>query len=196
LSLGEHTQISHSARIGENVAIWAGTHIREGAEIGDGTSLGQFCYVGPGVVIGKNCSIQNHALIYEPAVLHDAVFIGPRVVIANDIHPRAVNLDGSRKKPSDWSPQAAEIGYGASLGAGSICVGAIKIGEWAMVAAGSVVVRDVGKFELVAGVPSKQIGWVGRAGFKLVQISELTLECPKTSETYQLSEDGTLDLKS
>jgi len=184
--------IDPSANLSARVKIWAGTQIREDASIGEGTSIGQYCYIGPGVVIGKNCSIQNQALIYEPTVLHDEVFIGPRVVVTNDLNPRATNSRGSRKSEKDWSASAAEILDGASLGAGVICVGPIRIGEWAMVAAGAVVTRDVGSYELVAGIPARKIGWVGQAGFKLREVGPSTFVCPSSGQTYLLDQLGHL----
>lgn len=186
--------IDESATLSPRVAIWAGTQIRERAFIGEGTSIGQYCYIGPGVVIGKDCSIQNQALIYEPAIIHDGVFIGPRVVIANDLNPRAVNSKGTRKSSTEWSAAAAEIFNGASLGAGVICVGPVSIGEWALVAAGAVVTKDVGRYELVAGIPAQKIGWVGQAGFRLNEINPSTFVCPSSGQTYLLDKAGNLTL--
>lgn len=177
--------------IGEGVVIWAGTQIRENAVIGDRTSIGQYCYVGPGVHIGQDCKIQNQALIYEPAVLGDGVFIGPRVVITNDLNPRAINPDGSQKSASDWHAQAATIENGASLGAGVICVGPIVIGQWSMVAAGSVVVKDVPAHALVAGIPARQIGWVGTAGVRLIVDGE-RFRCPSTGKYFEVTAQGLL----
>jgi len=184
--------VSVDAKLDKNVAIWEGTKVREGASIGHGTSIGQYCYVGPHVSIGRNCKIQNHALIYEPTVVEDGVFIGPRVVITNDLNPRAVTVDGNTKTENDWVKVAAHIKTGASLGAGSILVGAITIGEWSMIAAGSVVTKDVKPFALVAGVPSRQIGWVSEAGFKLVSDSSGDLVCPKNNSHYRVSAAGYL----
>ncbi len=178
-------QISQSASISTNVKIWAGTNVRENSKIGHGTTIGQFCYVGPGVEIGENCKIQNNALIYEPAVIGNRVFIGPNVVITNDLNPRATNLDGSPKQAGDWSPQAANIEEGVSLGAGVICVGPVKLGAWCMVAAGAVVTADVPSYGLVAGVPARQIGWVGEAGKKLVSRGDF-FECPASKKLYRL----------
>jgi len=184
--------IHPTAVLGANVKVWAGTQVREHASIGDGTSVGQFCYVGPGVIIGRNCSIQNQAQIYEPAVIHDSVFIGPSVVLTNDLNPRAVNGTGSRKTPTDWTAASAEIAQGASIGAGVICVGPVKIGEWAMVAAGAVVTIDVANYSLVAGVPARQIGWVGQAGYKLTELNPSTFICPNTGTYYFLDKSGSL----
>lgn len=191
--MNPNPEVHKESKIGNGVRIWAGTHIREQAEIGDRTSIGQYCYVGPGVIIGADCKIQNQALIYEPAVIEDGVFIGPRVVITNDLNPRAVTVDGLAKTAKDWSALAAKIEYGASLGAGCICVGAITIGKWAMVAAGAVVVKDVPEYALVAGVPAKQIGWVGRAGVKLVQQAG-DYVCPVTGDIFRMRSSNTLVL--
>lgn len=141
--------------------------------------------------IGKNCKIQNQALIYEPCVIGDGVFIGPRVVITNDLNPRAVNPNGQPKKSGDWEPKAARIESGASLGAGVITVGGIRIGKWAMIAAGSVVTTDVPDYALFAGVPARQIGWVSEEGFKLEKAEGEILRCPSSGKLYKL-QDGSL----
>ena len=178
------SEVSESAAIGHGVAIWQFAHIRENAKIGENSIIGRGVYVGPDVQIGKNCKIQNYALIYEPANLEDGVFIGPSVVLTNDEYPRAINPDGSLKAGSDWIPVGVTIKKGASVGAGSICVAPVVIGEWALVAAGSTVTKDVPEFAMVAGTPAKRIGWVGQAGIPLKKISESKFECPKTGQTY------------
>ena len=65
-------------------------------------SIGRGAYVGTGVRLGHHCKVQNYALVYEPAVLEDGVFIGPAVVLTNDHYPRAVNPDGTLKPADDW----------------------------------------------------------------------------------------------
>lgn len=179
-------QIHSSVVIGRGTKIWENSKIRENSVIGSSCNLGRNVYVGPGVRIGDQVKIQNNALIYEPAVIEDAVFIGPGVVFTNDLHPRAVNEDGSTKNESDWIKQAVLVRLGASIGAGAICVAPVKIGQWSMIAAGSVVVNDVPNFALVAGIPAKQIGWVGKSGEKLIKEDEDTYRCPKTGKKYKL----------
>ena len=56
------------------------------------------------------------------------------------------------------------VKHGASIGANATIVCGITIGEYAMVAAGAVVTKDVPDFALVAGVPAKQIGRVQEDG--------------------------------
>lgn len=185
--------ISPLATIGLEVKIWAGTQIREHARIGDFTSIGQYCYVGPGVQIGSTCKIQNHSLIYEPASIGEGVFIGPRVVVTNDVNPRAVTPKIVLKGSSDWVARAAEIDSFASIGAGVILVGPIKIGSWSLVGAGSVVIRDVKPFALVVGNPGIQIGWVGHEGYRLIATQNpREYRCPKSGSVYLESVSGEL----
>ena len=97
-----------------------------------------------------------------------------------------VNKVFRRMMGREGEEHRAEIFNGASLGAGVICVGPVSIGEWAFVAAGAVVTRDVGRYELVAGVPAQKIGWVGQAGFRLNEINPSTFVCPSSGQTYLL----------
>jgi acetyltransferase-like isoleucine patch superfamily enzyme len=47
--------------------------------------------------------------------------------------------------------------YGASVGAGAVIMCGVTIGKWAMVAAGSVVLKDVPEGCMVAGNPAKVV---------------------------------------
>lgn len=184
-------QVDDSATIGDGTSVWELAQIREGARLGTGCVIGRGAYVGTGVVLGNNVKVQNYALVYEPARLADGVFVGPAVVFTNDQYPRAVAPDGTLKKASDWEAVGVDVAEGASLGARSVCVAPVRIGRWAMVAAGAVVIRDVPDFALVVGVPARQIGWVGRTGMRLVP-SEGSWRCPATGDLYveESGEDG------
>ena len=182
----EHSaDVSPSASIGSQSSIWHLAQVREGAVLGENCNIGRGAYIGPEVVLGNNCKVQNYALVYEPAVLADGVFIGPAAVLTNDLFPRAINPDGTRKGNDDWEAVAVTIGQGASIGARAVCIAPVSIGAWAMVAAGAVVNRDVPAHALVAGVPARQIGWVGTAGHRL-EYREDAWYCPVTSERYEL----------
>jgi hypothetical protein len=106
------------------------------------------------------------------------VFIGPAVVLTNDEFPRAVTPDGGLKTGSDWT--MVTIGEGASIGARSVLVAPLTVGRWSLVAAGSVVTRDVPDYALVAGVPARRIGWVGPAGQRLELADKVGWICPVT----------------
>ncbi|WP_136193389.1 acyltransferase [Actinomyces procaprae] len=162
--------VSPEASIGDGSSIWHLAQVREHAELGPGCIVGRGAYIGEGVRMGRNCKVQNYALIYEPARLGDGVFVGPAVTFTNDHFPRAVNPDGSLKSASDWEPVGVTVQDGASIGARAVCVAPVKIGAWATVAAGAVVTKDVPAHALVAGVPARRIGWVGRAGEPLLPV--------------------------
>jgi len=189
--IDESADVHPDAIVGDRSLVWHLVQIREGAQVGEDCVIGRGAYVGPGVRVGSKCKIQNHALVYEPAVLEDGVFIGPAVVLTNDEYPRAVNPDGTLKSADDWHPVAVIVRQGAAVGARSVCVAPVTIGRWALVAAGSVVTRDVPDFALVAGVPARRIGWVGRVGARLVQAGEGRWRCPVSGERYAEA-DGAL----
>ncbi|WP_327118668.1 N-acetyltransferase [Streptomyces sp. NBC_01341] len=186
-------QVDESAEIGDGSSVWELAQIREGARLGEGCVIGRGAYVGTDVRIGNNVKLQNYALVYEPAELGDGVFVGPAVVLTNDRNPRSVDPEGRQKRGGDWEPVGVTVAEGASLGARSVCVAPVRIGRWAMVAAGAVVTGDVPDFGLVVGVPARRIGWVGRSGVKLAERPDEpgVWECPRTGALHDET-DGVL----
>jgi len=186
--------VETTAELGEGTVVWHLAQVRGGARIGRDVIVGRGAYVGSGAFVGDNCKIQNYALVYEPAILEAGVFVGPEVVLTNDLYPRAVNPDGSRKSASDWHPAGVTVREGASLGARSVCVAPVTIGRWATVAAGAVVTADVPDFALVVGVPARRIRWVGRAGVPLEPVpgSDTGFRCPLTGTNYRQTGPDTL----
>lgn len=182
--------VDERAEIGAGSTVWHLAQVREGAVLGSNCIVGRGAYIGSGVQVGDNTKIQNHALVYEPARLGAGVFIGPAVVLTNDTYPRSVAPDGSLKGADDWEAVGVSVGDGASIGARAVCVAPLRIGTWAMVAAGAVVSRDVPDHALVVGVPARQIGWVGRAGRRLEEDGSGTWTCPETGERYRETPDG------
>jgi acetyltransferase-like isoleucine patch superfamily enzyme len=180
--------VSPEAVVGIGTMIWDLTQIREKASIGDHCVVGRGAYIDHDVTIGDNCKIQNEAQIYYPARIGDGVFIGPGVILTNDLHPRAVNPDMSPKGDSDWSPTRVTIEDGASIGAGSIVVGEVRIGAWALVGAGSIVTRDVPAHALVTGSPAQRVGWVGRGGRRMLESGGLWYD-PDSGERFRQMDD-------
>ncbi|WP_022867688.1 acyltransferase [Schaalia vaccimaxillae] len=186
--------VAATAVIGEGTRVWHLAQVREDAHIGKKCIIGRGAYIGAGVKVGDGSKIQNHALVYEPAELGAGVFIGPAAVLTNDHFPRAVTPEFDVKTADDWHPVGVVVEDGAAIGARAVCVAPVRIGRWAMVAAGAVVTRDVPDFALVAGVPAKQIGWVGRAGMRLIEDDDdaNTFICPQSGALYRLLDSQTL----
>lgn len=159
--------VSPDSHIGAGTQIWHGTHVREGASIGSQCVLGEGVYVDVGVVVGNNCKLQNGVFVYRPAVLEDGVFLGPGVIVTNDRVPRAVHPDGSVKQAEDWAAEAVLIRTGAAVGAACVLLAGVTIGRWALLGAGTVVIRDVPDHGLVVGNPGRLVGYVCGCGARL-----------------------------
>lgn len=192
--IAETADVSERARLGEGTKIWHLAQVREDAVLGADCIIGRGAYVGTGVRIGDNTKIQNYALVYEPAELGRGVFIGPAAVLTNDTYPRSINPDGTLKSAHDWTPVGVTIEEGASVGARAVCVAPVRIGRWATIAAGAVVTKDVPDFALMAGVPARRIGWVGKSGHPLRQEDGAPAHrwvCPDSGDAYT-EENGLL----
>jgi UDP-2-acetamido-3-amino-2,3-dideoxy-glucuronate N-acetyltransferase len=180
--------IDPGARIGEDTRIWHWVHVCAGAVIGRGCSLGQNVFVGNRVRIGDNVRIQNNVSVYDNVTLEDEVFCGPSAVFTNVYNPRAAV---SRKNEY----RDTLVRKGATLGANCTIVCGVCIGEYAFIAAGAVVNRDVAAFALMAGVPARQIGWMSRHGERLALPpgTDGEARCPATGERYRVR-GGTCEL--
>jgi UDP-2-acetamido-3-amino-2,3-dideoxy-glucuronate N-acetyltransferase len=183
--------VDSTAQLGPRTIVWHLAQIRENARLGSECIVGRGAYVGPGVIIGDRVKLQNYALVYEPARLEDEVFIGPAVVLTNDVYPRSTGVTGRLKRPTDWDALGAVVQRGASIGARAVILAGVVVGRWALVAAGAVVTRDVPEYALVAGVPARRIGWVGRAGLRLAPAGVDRWHCPETGDLYREA-DGSL----
>ncbi|MFD0556130.1 acetyltransferase-like isoleucine patch superfamily enzyme [Stackebrandtia endophytica] len=191
VSIAHSADVDDRALIGPDTKVWHLAQIREDARIGAECVIGRGAYVGAGVRIGDRCKVQNHALIYEPATLADGVFIGPAVVLTNDRYPRSVTGDGRLKSGDDWSAAGVFVEHGASVGARAVCLPGIRIGRWAVVAAGAVVTRDVPDHALVLGNPARFHTWVGPDGIPLEPDGVDGWRCPASSRHFRLI-DGRL----
>ena len=173
--------VDEGAQIGEGSRVWHWVHICGGARIGTGCSFGQNVFVGNDVLIGNNVKIQNNVSIYDAVTLEDNVFCGPSMVFTNVYNPRAAVMRKDEYRRT-------MVRKGATLGANCTIVCGVTIGEYAFVAAGAVVNRDVRPYALMTGVPARQSGWMSRHGERL----ELPLDgsaaalCPATGERYVL----------
>ena len=151
--------IDPSAQIGDGSVIWVNVQVRENAKIGNNCVLSKDVYIDCNVVVGDACKIQNSVSIYDGVTIQSQVFIGPSASFTNDKVPRAFN--------ADWEITRTLVEVGASLGANCTIICGIVIGQYSMVAAGSVVTKDVPEYTLVAGNPARVIAKIDKDGNKV-----------------------------
>lgn len=156
--------VADSAEIGAGSKIWINVQIRENAVIGPNCIISKDVYIDHAVKIGSGCKVQNSVSIYHGVEIGDDVFVGPNACFTNDKVPRAFN--------TEWQITETHVGNGASIGANATIVCGIQIGEYAMVAAGSVVTKNIPPFTLVAGNPARPVATIDKAGNRVAEASQ------------------------
>jgi acetyltransferase-like isoleucine patch superfamily enzyme len=155
---GEKTFIGNNAIIRSHTVIYGGNtigdrfqtgnkaNIRELNQIGNDVSIGTLSVVEHHVVIEEGVRIHTQAFIPEFTILRCYCWIGPNVVITNAKYPKSPTVKNELKGPV--------IDENAKIGANATILPGLKIGRNSLVGAGSVVTRDVGENDIVAGNPA------------------------------------------
>ena len=179
--------VDSGATLGAGTRVWHFAHVCAGARVGAGCSLGQNVFIGNDVRIGDRVKIQNNVSVYDAVTIEDEVFCGPSMVFTNVYNPRA-----SFARKDQYRPTL--VRRGATLGANCTIVCGVTIGEYAFIAAGAVVNRDVPDFALMAGVPARQTGWISRFGERLpLRMGGAgQARCPHTGDIYLLQDGACL----
>jgi UDP-2-acetamido-3-amino-2,3-dideoxy-glucuronate N-acetyltransferase len=138
-----------STNIGVGTTVWQFTVILGGAQIGSNCNINCHTFIENDVIIGNNVTIKSGVYLWDGIRIENDVFIGPNVTFTNDKYPR------SKQYPEKY--QSVIIENGASIGAGSVILGGVRIGESSMVGAGSVVTKDIPDGELWFGNPARFI---------------------------------------
>ncbi len=112
------------------------------------TDCGRNIRIGDRVFINQNCTFYALAEI----TIGDDVLIGPNVSLISSGHPVAPS---QRRAALVGKP--ITVGNGVWIAAGATVIGGVTIGENSVVAAGSVVTRDVPANTLVGGNPARVI---------------------------------------
>lgn len=155
----ETANVSEDTKIGDGTKVWINAQIREDVKIGSECIISKDTYIDTQVKIGDGCKIQNSVSIYAGVNIENDVFVGPNACFTNDKVPRAFNLE--------WKITPTLIKQGVSIGANATIVCGVTIGEYAMVAAGSVVTKDVEPYSLVMGNPAKHYSYIDKMGNKI-----------------------------
>lgn len=113
---------------------------------------------GENIYLGKNSHINQYCCIWasknSKIILGDNLLMGPGVKIFSSNHSSKLGT------PMNMQPHVEKdiiIGNDVWLGANSVIVAGVKIGDSAIIAAGSVVTKDVPEYTIVGGVPAKPI---------------------------------------
>ena len=149
-----------SNKIGKDTQVWQFAIILKGATIGENCNINCHTFIENDVIIGNNVTVKAGVYVWDGIKVEDNVFIGPNVTFTNDKFPR------SKQRPDQF--QNTLIKKGASIGANSTILGGLTIGEFAIVAAGSMVTKDGPAFSLVKGHPAIVCGQVNEKGEKVL----------------------------
>lgn len=178
--------VDEPCEIGEGTRIWHFCHIMPHCKIGARCILGQNVFVAGDVIVGDNVKIQNNVALYTGVCIEDDVFLGPSCVFTNVGNPRSqiVRRDLYEK---------TLVKRGATVGANATIVCGTTIGQYAFIAAGAVITKDVPDYALMMGVPARQVGWMSRHGYRLGKPdTNGCMRCPETALRYQEVRPGML----
>jgi len=163
--VGTGVVLYRGARVDAKVLMADLCTIRENVTIGRGTIVGRGVTVENFCTVGRFCKLESECYITAYSELEDRVFVAPGVVTSND---NFVGRTAERFKHF----KGVVVRKGGRIGAGTVLLPGIVVGEDALVAAGSVVTRDVPPRTIVRGgpaeawrdVPAEQLlenqGWV------------------------------------
>jgi acetyltransferase-like isoleucine patch superfamily enzyme len=150
------SMIAPDVQLGADVVIHHPEQVNlYGCSIGDGCKIASFVEIQRGVSLGRNVKVEAFAFIPSGVTVEDGAFVGPHVCFTNDRYPRATDGDGELLSGDGWEVVPTLVRRGASIGANATIVCGVTIGEGALVAAGSVVTRDVPAHSLVLGSPAR-----------------------------------------
>ena len=147
--------ICDSSNVGSGTRVWAFAHVLSGAVIGSECNICDHVFIENDVVIGDKVTIKCGVQLWDGVRLGDEVFVGPNATFANDRYPR------SKVYPSEYLK--THVLRGASIGANATILPGLTIGEGSLVAAGSVVTRDVPAKVLVQGNPARPSAFLDAA---------------------------------
>jgi acetyltransferase-like isoleucine patch superfamily enzyme len=153
--IGASVIIYRGCKIGESVMVADFASVREDVTIDNETIIGRGVTIENKVTIGKRCKIETESYICALSNIGDFCFIAPEVTFTNDNYL-------ARTKERFKYHKGVTMLKGARIGANATILPGLTIGEDGLVAAGSVVTKDVPPRMLVMGTPAKVIRLVSK----------------------------------
>jgi UDP-2-acetamido-3-amino-2,3-dideoxy-glucuronate N-acetyltransferase len=160
--------LCESDDVGPRTRVWPFAQVMRGAKVGADCNICGHAFIESGAVIGNGVTVKNAVLVWDRVTIEDEVFLGPGMVFTNVRDLRWAR----RPRPDQFL--STLVRRGAAIGANATIVCGVTVNQGALVAAGSVVTRDVPAYALVAGNPARRRAWVCACGARLGG----TLRCP------------------
>ena len=146
--IGAHAVVYTGTELSNNVLIADSAQVREDVKIGEYTIVGRCATVENLTTIGRKCKLETNCYITAYSVLEDFVFIAPGVVTTNDNY-----LGRTEERFKHF--KGVTVRRGGRIGGGAVILPGLEIGADAIIAAGSVVTRNVPAKQIFAGIPAK-----------------------------------------
>lgn len=126
------------------------------------SEIGSFCLIGPfveigGAKIGDRTKVSSHCYIPPLTEIGNDCFISHGVKICNDTFTSPIQYDNISEMEKEWNPKGVKIGNCVRIGSNATIMAGVEVGDHSIIGAGAVVIRNVGKCEIVAGVPARMI---------------------------------------
>jgi UDP-2-acetamido-3-amino-2,3-dideoxy-glucuronate N-acetyltransferase len=175
--------------IGPGTRIWAFTHVMAGARVGANCNICDHAFIEAGAVLGDNVTVKNGVAVWQGVTIEDNVFLGPNAVLTNDPNPRAYI------KKTGTALASTLICANATIGANATILCGVRIGRYAFIGAGAVIIRPVVDFALMVGNPARQIGWMCVCAkrlplpFSKVE-EESSVTCPNCGISFAVTSHG------
>lgn len=131
--------------IGKNLSTGHYSIIRNDNIIGDNVRIGSYTEIAHHCIISDYVSIHSGCFVSEYTQLKERCWIGPHVKLINDKYPQTNNKNKA----------APIIGKRSIIGANSVIMPGIEIGDDCLIGAGSVVSKNVPDGEVWVGNPAK-----------------------------------------
>lgn len=155
----EPVEIGQNCVIGSNAVIYASNKIGNNVLIGDGASLREGGVIGNNVVFSRLCTTNHHVTIKDDAKILDTTHITSRTIIEEEVF---VGTGVNTTNDNRMTIKGTEVGdaniivlkKGCKIGSGATLLPNVKVGENAIVGAGSVVTKDVPDGVTVMGIPA------------------------------------------
>jgi acetyltransferase-like isoleucine patch superfamily enzyme len=141
------TCIYSDVTIGDDVSFGHNVMVRENVRIGNNTLIGTGVVIDGSCRIGEHVSIQTGGYICTNSTIEDSVFLGPHAVLTNDKYV-------TQKETELVGPT---VRRGASIGANSLLMPAVEVGEGSVVGAQSLVTQDVPPRSVYVGIPARKL---------------------------------------